>query len=127
MIGPIDHVVEAFAFSQFGEADTDRRSGDRSGEGARYVAEAAFGRREERADQPTDKLIAAVANQDVVGTQTPSKRRTQLAQQPVAVGVTVRVIDSLQMVNVDERDDQRFPGSVCPIERLTELIAAGVA
>ena len=127
MIGPIDHRVEGLTFSQFGEADADRGCGDRCGEGACDVAEADFHGRERRADKRADKFVAAVANEDVVGPKTLPQRRTQFLQQTVAVGMTVRVIDCLQVVNVDECDDQRFPGSVCTIECLTELIAAGAA
>jgi hypothetical protein len=127
VIGPVDHGVEALTCSQFGEADADRRSGDRCGQGACDVAEVDFCGRDEGADERADEFVAVVANEDVVGPKTLPQRRTQLLKEPVSVGVTVRVVDSLQVVNVDERDDQRLPGSVCTIERVTELIAAGVA
>jgi hypothetical protein len=127
VISPIDHCVEAFTFSQFGEADADRRSGDRCGEGACDVAEAAFCGREEGPDERADEFVAAVANEDVVGAKTLPQRRTQFLEETVSVGVTVRVVDSFQVVYVDERDDEGFTGSVCAIERVTELIAAGVA
>jgi hypothetical protein len=127
VIGPIDHSVEGLTCSQFGEADADRGSGDCGGEGACDVAEANFCGREERADERADKFVAAVANEDVVGPKTLAQRRTQFLEQTVAVGVTIRVVDSLQVVNVDERDDEGFPSSVCTIEHLTQLIAAGVA
>ena len=45
----------------------------------------------------------------------------------VAVGMAVRIVDQFEMVDVDERDDQRLSDSVGAIDRLTELVAPGGA
>ena len=39
------------------------------------------------------------------------------------MGMAVRIVDQLQMVDVDEHDEQRLPDPVSTIDRLTELIA----
>ena len=114
-------------FEQLGEADTDRSARDRLREDLGDVAEAAFREREARVDQRAHELVTAVAREHVVRTEALAQGQTDFLQQTIAVGVTALVVDPLQMVDVEEGDDQRFPGSVGPSERLPELVAAGAA
>jgi hypothetical protein len=120
----MDHVFEAFTAPQLREANADRRTLDRTRDNGLDVTEATFRKRQVGVHQRTDELIAAVACEHVVGPERLSQRQSDLPQEAVTVGVTSGVVDSLQMVDVEKGNDQGFPDSVSPIDRLTQLIAA---
>jgi hypothetical protein len=120
----MDHRFEAVTALQLREANADGRSVDRIRNIGLDVTEASFGQYQGSIDERTDELVAAVTCEHVVRAQALSQRQADLAQQAVAVRVTALVIDPLQMVDVEKRNDQWFRDPVRPIDRLTQLIAA---
>ena len=126
-VGALDHVVEPFVRSELGEADAHRCPGRRFGQRADDALEALLGRLETGPHQHADELVTSVAHQHVVRSKTPAQRRTQLPQEIVAVGVAARVVDSLQVVDVEERDHQLLPDPVSSIDCLSQLVVTGVA
>ena len=83
-------------------------------------AEAMAGILDRRAGHDAEKLVAAEANDQVVGTQMTADRVCDTLQQRVARGMAVRVVDSLQPLDVDVSDEEharRSPGTIdLPVE-----------
>ena len=70
-----------------------------------------------------DELVAAVARDQVVGADNASKPRRDLDEHLVAHVVTERVVDVLEVVEVDEREDRGLARRARLFERVGERAA----
>src|SRR4051794_23484724 len=80
--------------------------------------------------QPQHELLAAVAGAEAVRRQVLLEEAGDPAEDAVADEVTVRVVDALEAIDVDERDAQRRPRrlpfgerSVQPLVEVTAVVA----
>ncbi len=71
------------------------------------------------------ELIASEANGQVVWPELGLQRLGDIVQQPVAGGVTTPVVDDLERIDVDERDDQRLTAAPGPAQVTLKLQQTG--
>ncbi len=126
-VGAFDQVVGAVVGLQLREPDGNCAgfsSGAKHGVGVcqalGYVVLA-------QAGDDAHELITAEADDQVVRAELGLQRPGDVAQQPVPGGVTALVVDGLELIDVDERNDQRLAAALGPAQVTLELQETGPA
>ncbi len=124
-VGALDQVVGGVVGLELRQAD-----GDRSRRG--FLGEHRVGMRQALGDSVlaeagdhAHELIASEANGQVVWPELGLQRLGDIVQQPVAGGVTTPVVDDLERIDVDERDDQRLTAAPGPAQVTLKLQQTG--
>ena len=111
--GPLDQEVAVLAGAALGDADRDGDLGAAHGarhvgpeDGAAHPLRDPRGRGERHSGNDQQELVAAVAHDGVADAQRARERLPDRPQHVVADGVTARIVQPLQPVDVDRRQRQ---------------------
>jgi hypothetical protein len=123
-IGAPNQVLGAVAIDELREADGDGARGWTGPQKTGHLAKAPANLLKRGIRQRTNKLIAAETHDQVIGAQAGPQGIGDRDQQSIARKVTLRVVDLLQTVDIDERDHKPFAGSASALALTLELFHA---
>ena len=126
-VGAFDQVVGAVVWLQLREPDGDCTG---FGSGAKHgvgVCQALGDVVLAQAGDHAHELITPEADDQVVRPELGLQRPGDVVQQPVPGGVTALVVNGLELIDVDERYDQRLAAAPGPAQVTLELQETGSA
>ena len=123
----LDEILRRVAVIELCEANRDRAAAAAAGQCAGHVGKALTDLSEIGIRQRAHELVAAVAHHQVIGAQACSQGVGDGEQQGIARHVTIRVVDLLEAIHIDEGDHELGVGAACAVHLALKLLHPSAA